>query len=189
MIDDAEFIRGKVPMTKQEIRVLTIAKARLTADDVAVDIGAGTGSLTIEAAMLCRKVYAIERNAEAVELIKRNVEKFAVDNVEIINETAPRGLDLLDRIDAAMIGGSGGFLTDILNALDRRLVLGGRLVLNCITIQSVSTALEWLRSHDAYEYDAMQVQINRLERVGRVDMARSLNPIFIVAALKTDRDS
>ena len=184
MIDDGDFIRGKVPMTKQEIRVLTIAKARLTADDVAVDVGAGTGSLTIEAAMICRKVYALERNDDAVELIKRNLQKFAVDNVEIIHEEAPRGLDRIGRIDAAMIGGSGGHLVDILNEIDQRLVTGGRLVLNCITIQSVSTALDWLRARDAYEHNAIQVQINRIERVGRVDMARALNPIFIISAIK-----
>ena len=184
MIDDAEFIRGKVPMTKQEIRVLTMAKARLTPEDVAVDVGAGTGSLSIEAARLCKKVYAIERNADAIALIKQNVEKFAVDNVEIIQSIAPRGLDRIDRIDAAMIGGSGGFLTDILNAVDERLTINGRIVLNCITIQSVSTALDWLHAHENYSYDAILVQINRLERVGRVDMAKALNPVYIVSAIK-----
>lgn len=184
VIDDAEFIRGKVPMTKQEIRVLTIAKARLQSSDIVVDVGAGTGSLSIEAARLCQKVYAIERNADAIELIKQNVEKFSVDNVEIINAIAPRGLDRIDEIDAALIGGSGGFLTDILNAVDERLSLNGRIVLNCITIQSVSTALDWLHVHENYSYDAILVQINRLERVGRVDMAKALNPIYIVDAIK-----
>lgn len=184
MIDDEAFIRGRVPMTKQEIRVLTMAKARLQPSDVAVDVGAGTGSLSIEAALQCKKVYAIERNADAIELIKQNVEKFAVDNIEIINETAPRGLDRIERIDAALIGGSGGFLTDILNAVDALLTIDGRIVLNCITIQSVSAALNWLHAHEYYSYDAIQVQINRLERVGRVDMAKALNPIYIVGAVK-----
>ena len=184
MIEDSEFIRGKVPMTKQEIRVLTIAKARLKPSDVVVDVGAGTGSLSIEAARLCRKVFALERNVEAIDLIRRNVEKFALENVEIIHSEAPRGLDRIDRIDAALIGGSGGFLTNILNAVDERLTINGRIVLNCITIQSVSTALDWLHAHENYSYDAILVQINRLERVGRVDMAKALNPVYIVSAIK-----
>lgn len=184
MIDDAEFIRGKVPMTKQEIRVLTIAKARLAPSDVVVDVGAGTGSLSIEAARLCRKVYALERNIEAIELIRRNVEKFALDNVEIIHSEAPRGLEPIEVIDAALLGGSGGFLTAILDAIDQRLTIGGRIVLNCITIQSVSKALDWLRARENYSSDAIQVQINRLEKVGRVDMARALNPIYIISAIR-----
>ncbi len=184
MIDDAEFIRGKVPMTKQEIRVLTIAKARLRLSDVVVDVGAGTGSLSIEAAMCCRKVYALERNDEAIELIRRNVEKFAVGNVEIIHSEAPRGLERIGAIDAALIGGSGGRLTEILDAVDKRLNVGGRILLNCITIQSVSKALEWLRVRESYSSDAIQVQINRLERVGHINMARALNPIYIISAIK-----
>ena len=184
MIEDSEFIRGKVPMTKQEIRVLTIAKARLKSSDVVVDVGAGTGSLSIEAARLCRKVFALERNVEAIDLIRRNVEKFALDNVEIIHSEAPRGLDRIDRIDAALIGGSGGFLTSILDAIAQRLNVGGRIVINAITIQSVSTALAWFQARENYSSDAIQVQINRLEKVGRVDMARALNPIYIISAIK-----
>lgn len=184
MIDDEEFIRGKVPMTKQEIRVLTIAKARLGASDVVVDIGAGTGSLSIEAALIARKVYALERNAEAIDLIRRNVEKFAVDNVEIIHSEAPRGLEPIEGIDAALIGGSGGRLTAILDAVDERLNVGGRIVLNCITIQSTATALDWFRARENYSSDVIQVQINRLEKVGHVDMARALNPIYIISAIR-----
>ena len=187
MIDDAEFIRGKVPMTKQEIRVLTIAKARLRPNDVVVDVGAGTGSLSIEAALCCRKVFALERNVEAIELIRRNVEKFSVDNVEIIHEEAPRGLDRIDRIekiDAALIGGSGGFLTEILDAVDQRLASDGRIVLNCIAIESISKALNWFRARENYSCDAIQVQINRIEKIGRVDMMKALNPICIISAKK-----
>ncbi len=189
MIDDGEFIRGKVPMTKQEIRVLTIAKARLKPSDVVVDVGAGTGSLSIEAAMLCRKVYALERNVEAIELIRKNIEKFSIDNVEIIHEEAPRGLDRIEKIDAALIGGSGGFLTEILDALDQRLAPNGRIVLNCISIESVSKALNWFRARENYLCDAIQVQINRIERIGRVDMMKALNPIYIISAIKGGFDN
>ena len=182
-IPDEEFIRGNVPMTKQEIRILTLAKAQIKPNDVVIDIGAGTGSLSIEAAMIARQVFAVERNAEAVELIEKNAEKFDVDNIIIINAEAPNGLEGISKIDAALIGGSGGNLTKILDTIDRRLKNGGRIVLNCITIQTLSEALEYFKNHDNYKYEAIQVQINRLNQVGQYDMAKALNPIYIVTAI------
>lgn len=183
MIDDAEFIRGNVPMTKREIRTLTLSAARLAADSVVVDVGAGTGSITIEAARLASKgkVFAIERKAEAVVLIRRNVEKFSVGNVEIICAEAPEGLDKLPNLDAAIIGGSGGRLEEILNILCPKIKSGGRVVLNAITIQTTATALEYFRRGGWY-CEACQVQITRLERVGRYDMAKALNPVWIITA-------
>lgn len=185
MIDDEEFLRGKVPMTKQEIRILTLAKARLEFDSVVADIGAGTGSITIEAAKLAPngKIFAIERKVEAVELIKRNVEKFSVGNVEIICAEAPEGLETLPELDAAIIGGSGGQLEKILDVLGGKLKSGGCIVLNSITIQTTATAIEYFKAR-AWKYEAFQVQITRLERVGRYDMSKALNPVTIIAAEK-----
>ena len=183
-IDDEEFIRGDVPMTKQEIRILTLAKAKIKPGDVVIDIGAGTGSLSIEAAQIARRVYAIERNPEALELIQQNSDKFEVDNIIIINAEAPNGLDAIKNVDVALIGGSGGKLTKILETIDKRLKVGGRIVLNCITIQTISEALNYFQSHDNYKYEAIQVQINRLQHVGKVDMTKALNPICIVTAVK-----
>lgn len=184
-IDDEKFLRGNVPMTKQEIRILTLAKARLDVNSVVVDVGAGTGSITIEAARLAPngKIFAIERKIEAVELIKRNVEKFSVGNVEIICAEAPEGLDALPELDAAIIGGSGGQLEKILDVLGDKLKLGGRLVLNSITIQTTAAALEYFRTR-GWRYEACRVQITRLERVGRYDMSKALNPVDIITAEK-----
>ena len=183
LIDDEKFLRGKVPMTKQEIRTLTLAKARIDSDSIVADIGAGTGSITIEAALLASrgKIFAIERNSEAIELIRRNVEKFSVTNVEIIRADAPDGLENLPALDAAIIGGSGGNLEKILDDLRGKLKIGGRIILNAVTIQTLNTALDYFRTHDL-PCDACQVQITRLERVGRYDMAKALNPVWIVAA-------
>ncbi len=183
MIDDAEFIRGNVPMTKREIRTLTLSAARLEVDSVVVDVGAGTGSITIEAARLASKgkVFAIERKAEAVELIRRNVEKFSVGNVEIICAEAPEGLAALPNLDAAIIGGSGGRLEEILNIICPKIKSGGRVVLNAITIQTTATALEYFR-RGGWSCEACQVQITRLERIGRYDMAKALNPVWIITA-------
>lgn len=184
MIDDEKFLRGKVPMTKQEIRILTLAKARLENNSVVADVGAGTGSITIEAAKLAPngKIFAIERKAEAVELIKRNVEKFSVDNVEIICAEAPDGLENLPELDAAIIGGSGGKLEKILDAL--KIKIGGRVVINAITLQTATASVEYFKTRD-WNYDACQVQITRLEKIGNYDMAKALNPVWIIAAKKT----
>ena len=185
-IDDNEFIRGDVPMTKQEIRVLTLAKAHLTANSIIADIGAGTGSITVEAALIAQrgKVFAVERKLEAVELIKRNVEKFCVGNVEIIRAQAPDGLDALPELDAAIVGGTGGQLDEILSALDTKLKVGGRIVVNAVTIQTVANTLDWFRVHD-WTVDANQVQITRIRRVGKLDINQALNPVWIIAAEKS----
>lgn len=185
MIDDEKFLRGKIPMTKQEIRILTLAKARLEKNSVVVDVGAGTGSITIEAAKISSrgKIFAIERKAEAVELIRRNVEKFSVDNAEIICAEAPDGLENLPALDAAIIGGSGGKLEKILDALDAKLKIGGRVVVNAITLQTAAAAVEYFRAR-GWSYNACQIQITRLEKIGAYDMAKALNPVWIVAAEK-----
>ncbi|MBR2518508.1 MAG: precorrin-6Y C5,15-methyltransferase (decarboxylating) subunit CbiT [Selenomonadaceae bacterium] len=184
-IDDEKFLRGDVPMTKQEIRILTLSKARLEKNSVVVDVGAGTGSITIEAALIARngKIFAVERKPEAVELIRRNVEKFSVDNVEIISAQAPDGLENLPELDAAIIGGTGGQLEKILDVLDTKLKNGGRIVINAITIQTVAKSLEYFRARD-WQVDAFQVQITRLKKIGAYDMNTALNPVWIITAEK-----
>ncbi|MBR0260967.1 MAG: precorrin-6Y C5,15-methyltransferase (decarboxylating) subunit CbiT [Selenomonadaceae bacterium] len=185
MIADEEFIRGQTPMTKQEIRILTLAKAQIKSDSVVVDVGAGTGSITVEAALLAPKgkIFAIERKAEAVELIRRNVEKFSVNNVEIIFAEAPDGLEDLPEIDVVIIGGSGGYTEKILDVLNTKLKMGGRVVVNAITIQTSAGALEYFRAHD-WKYDAFQVQITRLKKIRAYDMCQALNPVWIISAEK-----
>ena len=188
VIDDEEFIRGKVPMTKREIRTLTLAAARLESNSLVADIGAGTGSITIEAAKISHdgKIFAVERKAEAIELIKRNVEKFSVSNAEIICAEAPDGLEDLPELDAAIIGGSGGKLEKILDAL--KIKSGGRIVINAITLQTASAAIEYFRNHD-WNYEACQVQITRLEKIGGFDMAKALNPVWIIGGTRKENSN
>ena len=184
-IDDEKFIRGEVPMTKREIRILTLAAAQIDFDSVVVDVGAGTGSITVEAALIAKrgKIFAVERKPEAVELIRRNVEKFSVDNVEIISAQAPDGLENLPELDAAIIGGTGGQLEKILDVLNSKLKNGGRIVINAITIQTVAKSLEYFHAH-GWSVDAAQVQITRLKKVGKLDMNAALNPVWIITAEK-----
>ncbi len=186
-IEDESFIRGKVPMTKQEIRVLTMAKARIAPTNVVWDVGAGTGSMSVEAALLAPQghVFAVERNAEGVSLIKKNAEKFGVDNVTVVEGEAPDALKKLPDCDVAIIGGSGSRLDEILDEISVRLRPGSRAVINCITVQTLASALEYFRAHEAdYSYEAIQVQINRLQAVGAYDMAKAINPIYIVTGEK-----
>ena len=186
-IPDTEFIRGKVPMTKQEIRILTIAKAGIKQGDIVLDVGAGTGSLSCEAAMRAGNdgmVYAIERNPEGIGLIEANAEKFGLDNVHIIHAEAPAGMDELPRLDAVLIGGSGKRLEPILDRAGELLKAGGRIVLNCITVQTLMQCLNYMRASELYKYETVQVQVNRWEQVGSYDMAKAANPIFIVACEK-----
>jgi len=128
-IDDELFIRGKVPMTKQEVRMITLCKAAIKENDIVLDIGAGTGSLSIEAALMAVQghVYAVERNPEAVGLIKQNAVKFKVTaNVSIIEGLAPDALKGIDNYDVVFIGGSGGNLEEILDVVSAHINPGGR---------------------------------------------------------------
>ncbi len=183
-IADEEFIRGNVPMTKREIRILTIVKADIKRGDVVIDIGAGTGSLSIEAARIARQVFSIERNPEAIELIEQNAEKFNLNNIIIINAEAPNGLEAINKIDVVLIGGSGGKLKKILDTVDKRMKSGSRIVINCITIQTIVEALKYFNENKNYKYEAIQVQVNQLQHVGDFDMLKAANPICIITATK-----
>lgn len=186
-LPDAAFVRGKVPMTKQEIRILTLVKAQIGPRDIVYDIGAGTGSLSIEAARLAPEghVYAVERKEEAIRLIEANGERFGLENLSVIEAEAPAGLENLPLADAVLIGGSGGHLASILDCVSGKMREGGRLVLNCITVQTLAAALDYLHAHEAvYRYEAIQVQVSRLRRVGPYDMADAQNPVYIITCTK-----
>ena len=172
-IKDDAFVRGNVPMTKEEIRILTLVKAQIAPNAVVYDVGAGTGSLSVEAARLAPQghVYAIEKNPEGIALIT------------VVEGAAPAALDGLPPLDVALIGGSGRRLPEILDIIGTRMHSGGRIVANAITMQTVAACLDYFHAHaELYTYEAIQVQISRLERVGPYDMAKALNPIYIITA-------
>lgn len=186
-IADEEFIRDKVPMTKEEIRILTMCKAKIRPDDIIWDIGAGTGSLSIEAALLAPqgKVYAIEKKDLAVNLLHQNIAKFKLENnVEVIATEAPKGLDDLPSCDVVFIGGSGKHMFEILDLIDTKLKTGGRIIVNAVTIQTIAQITEYMTQKENYTYEAIQVQVNRLRKIGSYDMFNAQNPVYIVTCKK-----
>ena len=185
VIEDEEFIRGKVPMTKSEIRNLSIAKLNLSADSVLYDIGAGTGSVSIEASMklLDGKVYAIERKKEAVELINKNKLKFAADNVEVIEGLAPSALEELEPPTHAFIGGSAGNMEQIIEAVWNK-NSEAIIVVNAIALNTVSEVMNIIEEKKI-KADITLMQISKNNEIGKYQMMMGLNPVYIFK-LKND---
>ncbi|WP_053956637.1 precorrin-6Y C5,15-methyltransferase (decarboxylating) subunit CbiT [Inediibacterium massiliense] len=182
-IPDEYFIRGKVPMTKEEVRALTISKLRLKEDLVMVDIGAGTGSISIESAHICKKVIAIERNPEGIELIKKNSEKFNVP-IQIIHNNGKDALKQINTFDRAFIGGSGGELEDIIKLCYEKLTDQGICVINCITIETLYKSMELLKATGFKDIDVISINISKGRALGKYTLMEALNPIYVISARK-----
>ena len=177
MPDDV-FVRGKVPMTKMEVRCVILGKMAVSENDVVWDIGAGTGSVSVELAMQARQVWAVERRDEAVELIRENREKFGRWNLRIAWGEAPMDLKELPDPDAVFVGGSGGHLGEILHEVWRR---NGRARI-CISATLLETLQESLAAFAEREIepDIVQIAVTRSEKVGGRHMMRAGNPIYII---------
>ena len=186
-IEDEEFIRGDVPMTKKEIRMVVMNEARIEEDSVVLDVGAGTGSISIEAALGAPKghVYAIERFEKATDLIRQNQEKFGVKNLTIIEAKAPEGMEDLPELDAVIIGGSAGGMGTIMDVVTRLLKVGGRLVVTAVTMETGYTILKELKGRP-YTYEGFQMQVSRFRKAGPYHLLNPLSPIFIVTAVKQE---
>ena len=143
-IKDEEFIRGSIPMTKFEVRMVTMGLLEIQEGDVFLDIGAGTGSLSIQAALQGAEVYSVEAEGEGVSLIYKNAEEFGA-NINIINACAPQGIDKIPPVDKCFIGGSGGRLKEILKGADRKLKPGGILGANFITLHNLQEFQSFLK--------------------------------------------
>lgn len=180
-IPDSAFIRGKAPMTKEEVRAVSLAKLRLTEDSLCYDVGAGTGSVSVEMALRAAQgtVYAIEKKEEAAGLLKENKRKFAADNLVIIEGEAPAAMEELPAPTHAFIGGSSGNLKEIVSLLLEKNPQV-RIVINCITLETVSEALEVIREYGFEETEIVQLGAARSKNVGRYHMMMGENPIYII---------
>lgn len=178
---DICFLRdAKTPMTKEEVREVSICKLHLTQNAVVYDIGSGTGSVAIEIAGVPGgvQVYAIERKPEAVELLRKNQEQFHMDNIQIIEAPAPEGLEELPVPTHAFIGGSGGRLLDILQVLYRKNP-HMRIVINAISMETIAELKEVLDTFPVEEEEILQMQVSRVKKLGGYHLPQAENPVWI----------
>ena len=173
--------------TKEEIRVVTISKARLSEGSIVIDVGCGTGGLTVEAALQVApkgKVYAIDEDQAAINLTKSNVEKFGVQgNVVISLGNAPEALASLPLADAILIGGSG-FLREVLLVAKAKLKLKGRVVINAILLETAYTAVDELKKLGFKDIDVVHISVAKGKQINSGTMMMARNPITIVSASK-----
>lgn len=193
-IPDECFIRGKVPMTKEEVRTVSLTKLNLCRDSVVYDIGAGTGSVAVEAARLAAqgRVYAFEEKEEAAELIRRNKYKFGTDNLSVVRGHVPEMLEGIERPDCVFIGGSGGCLRGILQKVTEG-CKKTRIVINAISLETVSEAMQWIavckehRKCRIEEEEILQLSAAKVREIGNYHMMAGQNPIFIISMTVLER--
>lgn len=185
-IPDEEFIRGKVPMTKSEVRAVCLSKLALSPTDIAYDIGCGTGSVTIEMAFSAYdgKVYAFDKNEEAIDLLKQNCQKFHLDNVEALCGLAPECLKDLPVPDVAFIGGSSGNMDEILSYL-HGINKEMRFVITAVTLENAMAGLDSLKNL-GISGDIVQVAVSKGRQIGDLHMLMAQNPIFIISGSGQD---
>ena len=180
-VEDEEFLRGKAPMTKSEIRSLSVAKLHLEKDSVVYDVGAGTGSVTIELALAAADgmVYAVERNQEACDLIEQNKRKFGTPNIEVIHGLAPEAMEDLPAPTHAFIGGSAGNLKEILESLLAKNPKI-RVVINTVTLETIGEVTECLKDLPLLEEEIVSVSVAKAKKLGSYHLMMGQNPIYII---------
>lgn len=181
-LPDESFIRGKVPMTKMEVRTVSVSKLGLYPGAAVYDVGAGTGSVSVECAGLSEqvRVFAVERNGEALELLEENRRKFGLSNMEIVEGEAPEALKSLPAPTHVFIGGSGGKMKEIVAAVLEKNPRT-RFVVNLITLESLASVMEILRSMPAGREEIVQLTAARDKKAGKSHLMTGQNPVWIVS--------
>ena len=187
-IPDDEFERTeKVPITKEEIRTIQISKGRLLPGQTVFDIGCGSGSISIEAALQVEnsgKVVAIDYDTNAVNLTNKNIEKFGVTNVTVICGNATEKIPDLEEADVIFIGGTGGDTQEIVEKCQNKLKSGGRIVIGIILIETLYSILQILNKLEFDSVDITQVTISKSRKTSTGTMMLSRNPVTIISATK-----
>jgi cobalt-precorrin-6B (C15)-methyltransferase len=184
-IPDELFERTEeVPLTKEDIRTITISKLRLREGHSAIDVGCGSGSITVELCLQTNgKVYAIDFDEKAVELTKRNLQKFGV-KAEVILGKAQDILPKLSEVDAVIVGGTWGDTKQVIELAVSRLKKGGRIVIDTIVIETMYQVLTAVNELELKEIDITQVIISKARKVTTGTMMLARNPVMIISATK-----
>ena len=172
-------------ITKSEIRAIALSKLRLLKNHVLWDLGAGSGSISIEASLLVPsgKVFALEKKSERIQQIEINKHRFGVRNLEVVNAVLPEGLERLPHPDRIFIGGGGRDLQKIINAAATFLKPGGLVVVNTVLMQTMQTATETLQALD-FKTNIVQVQISRSRGMPWGDRLEAQNPVWIITGIR-----
>jgi len=187
-IPDEEFERAeKVPITKEEVRVVQISKARLKPGQIVYDIGCGSGSISIEAALQIEssgKVLAVDYDENAIELTKKNIAKFGLSNISVIYGNAKEKIQELEEADTIFIGGTGGDTKEIVELSQNKLKTGGRIVIGIILIETLYSVLQVLEKLEFESVDITQVTISKSRKTSTGTMMLARNPVTIISATK-----
>ena len=176
-----------VPITKEEVRVIQISKARLSPGQIVYDIGCGSGSISIEASHQvgsAGKVFSIDIDPNAVELTKKNLSKFQVSNVSVILGNAMQKIIELPVADAIFIGGTGGETSEIVKLCEAKLKQGGRIVIGTILIETLYSVLNIIEKLKFSSIDITQVTISKSKKTSTGTMFLARNPVTIISATK-----
>ena len=196
-IADEIFSRTKVPMTKNEVRVLSISRLELTKNAVVYDVGSGTGSVSIECARLSPDifVFAIEQKEEAANLTKENAVRLGLsDQIVVINKKAPEGFEELPTPTHVFIGGSSGVLSDILSAIQKKLIVkentkgktdkaskGVRVVINAVSLETIAQITKLIQTYPVKHVQLTQIQASRAHKLGSYNLMQAQNPVLIAS--------
>lgn len=176
-----------VPITKEEVRVIQISKARLSSGQIVYDVGCGSGSISIEAAHQVGssgKVFSIDIDPNAVELTKKNLAKFQISNVSVILGNALQKINELPIADAIFIGGTGGETSEIINLCESKLKQGGRIVIGTILVETLYSVLNVIEKLKFSSIDIIQVTISKSKKTSTGTMFLARNPVTIISATK-----
>ena len=184
---DELFLRSKVPMTKQEVRSVSMSKLMPKATDLIYDIGAGTGSCSIELALLAKegRVWAFERNPVAVELLGKNKALFGVQNLEIVAGEALENIRSMPAPDCVFVGGSGGDLCEMLDVIYAK-NSSCRVVINAITVETLAEVAGYYKEHQDYSLEIVNVFVARSKHLGNYNLMMAQNPVYVMTALKKE---
>lgn len=184
---DDLFMRSKVPMTKQEVRSVSMSKLMPKATDVIYDIGAGTGSCSVELALIAKqgKVWAFERNPVAVELLGKNKELFGLTNLDVIAGEALENIKTMPAPDCVFVGGSGGDLCEMLDVIYAK-NSKCRIVINAITVETLAQVAAYYKEHPDYSLEIVNVFVARSKKLGSYNLMMAQNPVYVMTALKKE---